>query len=159
MTQIIPLTLEWFSLRNDLLVGEETCHIDLDLALSLIEINKDYDPVIAYGYKVDENISKKVQKYFIHQINLHKFNYFLCSYSHNLEPRHVKYIDKPVWHTLKSVFKDLQEHGDIKCILDEDYVLGYLLDSLAYNNIVFTHKKGDHKDQTNKEIIVNKTDF
>ena len=86
MNQIIPLTLEWFSKRNDSFIGGETCCMDLELALNLIGIDWELDPYVAYDYKVSQKIAKKIQKYYKHHINLKEFSYFLCRYSDNICP-------------------------------------------------------------------------
>jgi len=137
MSNLIPLTLEWFPKDNDYLAGEETCYIDLDLALQLMEINKEKDPTFAYDYKVPKKFAKKLQTYYTHKMDLEKYNYFVGSYTQDtIEPRHVKYLDTDAWKVMKMVFKDLQEHRDIKCILKEDYVIGFILDILKENKVL-----------------------
>jgi|Laugrefa1bdmlbdn_1035148.scaffolds.fasta_scaffold23828_2 hypothetical protein len=81
MPNLVPLTLEWFAKNSGHLVGEETYCLELEVALDLMGIDKDYDPIIAYGYKVSQEIATRVQKYYKNRINLDEFNYFLCSYS------------------------------------------------------------------------------
>ena len=83
MSEIIPLVLEWFPKngKNDYIVGEEVICIDLDLAIKLINIDKEFDPIFADSYKLNIDISRKIQKYFEHRINFKKFIYFATSYS------------------------------------------------------------------------------
>jgi len=137
MSNLISLTLEWFLKGKDCLEGRETCHIELDLALRLMEINNKQDPTFAYDYKVSKESAKKLQNYYHHKIDLGKYDYFVGSYTDvPIEPRHVKYLDTDAWKVMKMVFRDLQEHKDIKCILEEDYVIGFMLDILKENKIL-----------------------
>ncbi len=79
---LICLTLEWCRFDEDLISGTEDTCIDLELAIKIIGVNKEYDPVMAEGgYEIKPHMLKELQPYFQHKIDLSKYQYFIGRYS------------------------------------------------------------------------------
>lgn len=131
------ILLEWYEKEGDAFLGEEQiCLTDEELA-ERMGFKEKYPSFVGGSYPIKKKDLKVLQPLVNHKIELDKYDYFVCSRSIGyIEPRHVKYLDTGAWKVMKMVFKDLQKHKDIKCMMKEDYVIGFILDVLKENKIL-----------------------
>jgi hypothetical protein len=127
----------WFEKHGDKLIGEEKLPISMEKICSILDLDIELYPLVGVSRPVPWEKVHLLQPYLKHQFDFEHYAYFVESYTTDpIEPRHVKYLDTDAWKVMKMVFKDLQEHKDIKCILEEDYVIGFMLDILKENKIL-----------------------
>ena len=131
------ILLEWYEKEGSALLGEEQIYLTDEELAERMGFKEKYPPFVGNMYRIRKKDIKVLQPLVSHKIDADKYAYFVCSVSLKpIEPRHIKYLDTDAWEVMKMVFKDLQEHKDIECILEEDYVIGFILDILKENKIL-----------------------
>jgi hypothetical protein len=133
--QNYEILLEWYQ-KGGKIVGEEQIHLTDEELAERMKLKEIY-PFAGGMYPIKKKRLKVIQPLVHHVIELDKYNYYVCSRSLVLaEAPHIKYLNTDVWKVMKMAFNNLQEHGDIKCILKEDYVIGHILDILKENKVL-----------------------
>lgn len=131
------ILLEWYEKEGDAFLGEEQIYLTDEELAKRMGFKELYPPFVGGGYPIKKKDLKILQELVNHKIELSEHAYFICSRSIGyVEPRHVKYLNTDAWKVMKMVFKDLQKHKDIKCMMKEDYVIGFILDVLKENKIL-----------------------
>lgn len=131
------ILLEWYEKEGNKFLGEEQIYLTDEELAKRMGFKDLYPPFVGSSYLIKKKDIKIIQPLVKNKIELSKYSYFICSRSLVLaEAPHVKYLNTDVWEVMKMTFKNLQEHGDIKCILKEDYVIGHILDILKENKIL-----------------------
>jgi hypothetical protein len=134
--QNYAILLEWYQ-KGGKIVGEEQIHLTNEELAERMRLKEVY-PFAGGMYPIKKKRLKVIQPLVNHIIELDKYNYYVCSRALVLpETPHIKYMNTDAWKVMKMAFKDLQEHKDIKCMLKEDYVIGFILDMLRTNKILF----------------------
>lgn len=138
--QNYKILLEWYAKGQDTQTGKEQIHLTKEELAHRMKFTAKYPPFVGGVYPLKKRHLKIIQSLVNHDINLDENDYFIGSVSLNAKPTYTKYLGTDAWKYLRWAIRDLKKHNEIKLILKEECVIGFILNVLETNEVLSFQK-------------------